>query len=164
MGRILLLIGLSAIACLGGALVFGAVRDPFAANREYLEQRLASVPPETREDRKVVWPWADWEKSIISRPDMWQALVPEPPPPPPPKPPEPERPKMDEMLKDVTPTRRGMGAKVRIITAQNPRGDYYQVGDNINGCVIDEVTKTEVVFSYYWAAKKEKLTLSKPRE
>lgn len=164
MDRILTISGLTVFAGVCVFLAQGTVRDPFGYNREDLDQRLAAVPPETRAEERVVWPWADWEKSITSNRKTWDALVPEPPPVIPPPPPPKECEPIENKLQGVVPTRRGMGEKVRIITPQSPKGDYYMAGDSINGCTIDQVTKKEVTFSYLCTERNQTLTVTLARE
>jgi len=164
MERIITIAGLAVLAVLGALLAAGAIGDPRGEDRELLEQRLAVVPRQVSAEPRPEWPWAEWEQAITRNSNLWSGLVPPPPPPPPKPPPEPERPNMAALLKDIYPTRRGVGDKVRIITPQNQKGDYYSVGDSINGCTIERVDKTAVVFTLVWAAKNEVLTYTLPRQ
>lgn len=164
MDRILTISGLAVFAGVCAFLAQGAIWDPFSEDRIALEQRLVAVPSETRAEERVIWPWAEWEKSITTNAKTWNALVPEPPPVVAPPPPPAECDPIENMLQGVVPTRRGMGDKVRIITPQNPRGDYYIVGDAINGCTIDAITKTEVTFSYFCTSRRETKTKTFTRE
>lgn len=164
MERLSMYIGIGVLVVAGALLALGLVHDVKREDRALLEQRLAAVPKHAAAEETMDWPWAEWEQNITANAKLWSGLVPPPPPPAPPPPPPPQRPDMAAMLKDVYPTRRGVGNKVRIVTPQNPRGDYYSVGDAINGCTIERVEKTEVVFTLVWPAKNEVLTYSLPRQ
>lgn len=159
-----MIIGIGIVGVAVVLLVLGAVQGAKQDDRAFLEQRLAAVPKHAAAEEIIDWPWAEWEQAITANEKLWTGLVPPPPPPVAVPPPPPQRPDMAAMLKDVYPTRRGVGNKVRIITPQNQRGDYYSVGDTINGCTIERVEKTEVVFTLVWPAKNEVLTYTLPRQ
>lgn len=158
---------IAALVLFAGAcalIMFGFIHDPFAGARADLEKRMEAAPNATQSTQSVQWPWAEWEEAITSNKAEWDALVPPPPPPKAAPPPPPKKPDMADMLKDIRVTRRGAGDKVRIITQQNQRGEYYQVGDSLNGCEIANVTKDEVEFTYFWAQGNETLRYTIPRE
>jgi len=67
------------------------------------------------------------------------------------------------MLQGVVPGRAQIGAKIRIATPENQRGDWYVVGDSIKGCKIESIEKSEVVFSYFCREQNRTITIMIPR-
>jgi hypothetical protein len=59
----------------------------------------------------------------------------------------PEPPNLAEKLKGVQPRETMVGQKVRIATPGNPRGEFYGVGDMINGTRIERIADGYVVFA-----------------
>jgi hypothetical protein len=56
-------------------------------------------------------------------------------------------------LQGVSASRHGIGEKAKIITPNNGKGEFYGVGDSINGVGIVEVTKEYVLFKKIHAGK-----------
>lgn len=130
-----------------GAMALRALVDPLESRREMLAADLAEITPVDVKFEGQQANYERWKQTIEGKPSVWQELVPEPPPPP--KAPE-APPNTKQMLAGLKVTRQGIGAKVRILTAENPKGVFLGPGDSINGMKVKEVTKASVTFSLEW--------------
>lgn len=146
------------IVLLAAIFVWNMAGNAFDEQYEALEFRMAAVPARITEERIEPWPFAEWQAEIGAKPQLWTALVPVPPPPEVKPPPPPKPPNVCEMLKDITVSRRGTPTRVRIMTPQLPRGEYFGVGDVVNGCRIIRVEPGEVEFSFDWVEGRQTLT------
>ncbi|HQN01543.1 MAG TPA: hypothetical protein PLL36_10725, partial [Candidatus Hydrogenedentes bacterium] len=68
------------------------------------------------------------------------------------------------MLGEVKATRQQVGDKVKFLVPSNPRGEFKGVGESINGVAIKSISRTEVVFSYFWKEQDQELIYNMPRE
>jgi len=80
------------------------------------------------------------EKTITEKPEVWRPIAYRPPPPPQPF-------DIAAALRGVEGTRQALGERVLIRTPNNSRGDWYQVGDSINGIPIVQITREAITFS-----------------
>jgi len=85
-------------------------------------------------------PPAQHEQTIIARPEVWSHIIQRPPP-------RPQPFDIEGALRGVEGTRQALGERVLIRTPGNRRGDWYQVGDRINGVPIVEITRERITFS-----------------
>lgn len=149
MARAITMAGTLATLGIFAFILLNVVQNPVAAQREQLRIQLAEVPA-MRVDVGPLTTQVDIEAiqhSISGKEKLWQELIPPPPPPPPPPEPPPD---LVKMLEGVQPTRQQIGSAIRIIVPGNARGGRFEVGDEINGVKIQEITPTEVVFSLPW--------------
>lgn len=147
---------LAVLFCL---LVFLHVKPPARAELLWVEEQVAAIEPSRVEFPQPQWDFAKWHQAIIGKQSLWQRIVP--PKAPPPKKEEPP-PDLAEKLKGVQPTRAQIGGKVQLKTAENGKGAFYAVGDEINGLKIKSITKESVEFSLVW--REQELTTSLPRK
>ncbi|HEO71649.1 MAG TPA: hypothetical protein ENN80_10330 [Candidatus Hydrogenedentes bacterium] len=158
MERVLFILVLLAIGALGALIVLNAIQQPIKKEQAWLDEELARIRPTQVLFPKPDWDFHAWHQAIAGKAALWKEIVP--PPPPKPKPP-PKPPNIEEKLVGVEATRQQVGDKARIRTPDNPRGDFYGVGDTINGLRIKEVTKYQVVFCLEWMG--QELTTSLER-
>ena len=162
--RIIPIVGIALLAAIGAMAVMNVVSDPLAAKRAWLENELAKVPVQQQEANAAEQQETSFRERILSRPELWGALVPLPPPPPPPPPKPPEPPNMEEMLGKVFAGRAQIGKRIKFITADNPAGEFLGVGDTLNGCEITDFDRGTVTFSYYWEEGGKELTYTIQRQ
>lgn len=149
MDRTLALLALIVAAPFVGLLVYNGFQDPVADQRTWMEDQLSGIVTGGG-DRSEEPALPAWHESMQSRPNAWQTITTPPPAPPPPKPKAPEPPDVKKMLEGLRPTKAQIGDKIKIITPQNERGEWFVIGDVFNGCVLTAIEKTEVVFTYEW--------------
>lgn len=146
MKRILFIAGFGILAVALMGMLLSIVRSPIAEQETALNARLESMQPRPIAYRTTPGLAADkLVASITAKPALWKALVEAPPPPK-------QIPNLAQLLQGVTVTRDRMktpdGAKVRIRTPKDPRGDWFGVGDvAVNGLTIKSVTSDAVVFT-----------------
>jgi len=141
---------------------YSAAMDPLAEQRFWLAEQLAQIEisrPAASESEESL---SEWQTSMQSRPTAWQPITEAPvvvelPPE------KKECPDVKAMLQGVVPGRAQIGAKIRIATPENQRGDWYVVGDSIKGCKIESIERTEVVFSYFCKEQNRTITIMIPR-
>ena len=80
------------------------------------------------------------EQSITGKPEIWRHIVERPKP-------RPQPFDIGAALRGVEATRQTLGERVLIRTPSNARGEWFQVGDRINGVPIVEITRESVTFS-----------------
>lgn len=164
MERIINIVGTGLIALVIGAIVLNLVQDPMSARRAYLKQALAGIQATNDDEEGAQWEFEKWNSVITGKSGVWTGLVPAPPPPPPAPPPPPQRPDLAQMLNGLKASRQKVGEKIKIITADNPKGAFYAVGDTVNGLKVKAFDKTTVTLSLEWKEGKEELTQTIPRE
>lgn len=126
--------------------------NPEKARMDALAKRLNAIEP--RRTDYITQDSVDYtslQSQILSRPNLFQELIPPPPPPKVAPPPPPKPPDLDALLKGVIPSRneltRGGVRKIRMMTPARATPEFFKVGDQINGVTLKEIKKTEVVFS-----------------
>ena len=142
--QILLAAGAIAIAF----AVYKSVFNPYASREKAVAQELAAIDGDWSlgEVRESDPPPVQAQR-VLARDDLWTGLV------------EPPKPKakpldIDSILKGIEPTSRTQGTgqdmRARIRTPLHPRGEYYGIGDAIEGTrgiKVKAVGKDYVVFS-----------------
>ncbi len=164
MERIVNIVGSGLIALVLGAIVMNVVYDPMSARREYLRQALADIHATNDEEEGAQGNFEKWNSLITAKPGVWTGMGPPPPPPPPPAPPPPQAPNMGQMLTGIKATHQKVGEKIKIITAEIPKGAFYGVGDVVNGLTVKSFDKTSVTLSLDWKEGNQELTQTIPRE
>ncbi len=160
--RILIVCGML-LAVILVAILFGLVRDSYAARREALAADLGAIRPVEVSFDNPNWDFEKWQKTVAGKPALWQELIAPPPKPPPPPPPPPKPPDTKAMIKDVVATRSQMGPRAKIKTKTDPKGTFLGVGDQVNGMTIKEITKTTIVLSLTWQNQELTETLERNR-
>jgi type II secretory pathway component PulC len=150
MERIIFIAGCALLILIVGAVALFFVFNPMERHRVALAAELGKIQPEDVPFPKPSRDYEKWVQQIAGKPNLWKELVEAPPPPEPVKPPDP---KLEEMLKGVTIGRQQIGSKVKIMKPDDQRGQFYTVGDTINGCTIKEISKTDVTFSLTFEGK-----------
>lgn len=132
------------VACAAVATV-NAFSDPYAVRRAELEQRIEDIPPPPDSvDAPLQANYSKWQRSIETRPALWDSLFP----------PAAAKPQPLDAAKEVQgitvlrgSSGSGANARVRLATGDNPRGRMYKVGEEVKpGVVVKEVTGNSVVF------------------
>jgi hypothetical protein len=143
------------------------IGDPEKARMDALAKRLTEIQP--RHIDYVTQSKVDYtslQNQILSKPKLFQELVPPPPPPTPAPPPPPKPPDLEALLKGVVATRmeisKGGVKRVRFMTPASKTPEYFGVGDIINGVTIKEVTKAAIIFSI--VANEKEYTKEMPRQ
>jgi hypothetical protein len=158
MERYLLQASVTVCLLIGLVIAVNAVRDPFAAARASLDQRLAETGPEPISfDAEPDWSYDEVVRQVTGRQALWQGLTPPPQAPP-------SGPDLERELEDVTISQqlgKGESVKVRIRTKDDPRGKFLGKGDQLRGATIREITPTSVVFYKNYDGKE--YTVVKPR-
>jgi hypothetical protein len=162
MDRTLLLLAALVSAPFIGLFVYNGMQDPVADQRSWIEDQLAGMVTGGA-DRSESQALPAWHESMLSRPTAWETITTPPPPPEPPKPQAPKQPDVRGMLQGLVPTKSQIGAKIKMITPQNERGEWFVLGDVFNGCELIAIEKTEVVFSYDWREGNKKIEVRLPR-
>jgi len=159
--RLAYLLGALAVAAVLAFMVMNAVTDPLARERSWLETELryvdkvpiAEIGGGSNADR--------WGKTILAQEFLWESLIPPPPPPPPKPPPKPKPPDIAKALEGVEASRAQIGNKVKIITPDNPRGEWMALGETIKGATLEAITRTEVKFTMKWEGGKVAHTIAR---
>lgn len=142
-----------------GLILLNLVQNPMEARRQALANELQGIdenwsPPELHRGASP----KQHENTILAAPHVWRHIVAPPPPPPPSF-------NIRQKLRGVEPTRLSIGqdenVKVRIRTRENSRGEWYEIGDSINGCTIAEVTPAHVLFRAESAGRTYELKLER---
>ncbi len=163
--HLLTALGLGVLAVALAGIVMNALGDPLAGKRAELQERLAQVPKSIQVPDPEGWQFDKWQESLARKPGLWDALIPEPPPPPPAPPAPPKPPDLKEMLAGVRPTRQQIGGKkLKLITPENPKGAWVNIGEQVKGCTLQSFDKMQVTFSLFWTQGNKELTYSIPRE
>jgi hypothetical protein len=163
MDRTLLILGVLTAAPFAGVLVYNGATDPLAEQRLWMEDRLARI---VTLDNNTGGDNADgtWLEAVATRPGAWRSITTPPPAPEAAPPAPPSKPDVKKMLEGVLPTRQQIGDKIKLRTPQSERGEWFVKGDSINGCVISEIDKTSVTFSFNWKEGNETIVVKLPRE
>lgn len=152
-------ITLAIVAIIFCAIVIRAIADPMRARAVDLDTRLAQIQPAAITFTQTSPPVEQWQKDILGKPAIWSPIVEAPTQPAT----SPEAvPDLKALLADVIPTRQQVGAKAKIITPENPKGDFMAVGEQIHNATIKDIARTSVTFSMNWKGKE--LTLTIPRK
>ena len=148
---------------IAAAIVLNLLFNPMNERRRWLAKELAPIS-ETMELREQDQQFKAWRQAIDTKPSLWDALVPPPPPPPPPPPAPPVPPDTKKMLEGVKASRMAIGAKVKIITPENEKGEFLAVGDTVKGFTVKEIQKKQVILELFWKEGNQKIVESLPRE
>ncbi|MEK7793379.1 MAG: hypothetical protein AAB353_02565 [Candidatus Hydrogenedentota bacterium] len=126
--------------------------NPQKARMDALAKRLNTIEP-----RRIDYitqsnvDYTSLQGQILSRPNLFQELIPPSPPPKVAPPPPPKPPDLEALLKGVIASRneltRGGVKKVRMTTPASKTPEFFKVGDQINGVTLKEIKRTEVIFS-----------------
>lgn len=122
------------------------VHNPMDEHASALDAELAAIQPAPAEystDSGLNFEriYADVE----GKSGLWNELV-APLPKPKPKPKPAAAPDLAKLLKGVSPGRNQVGSRVQIKTPTDRKGSYLGVGDQVNGVVILEIKRTEILF------------------
>lgn len=147
---------------LAGTL-WNMIRDPLAARRIELANRLKDTPAEIETAGAEPWSYAQYAWAIQRKPKVWDGLVPPPPPPPKPKP-KPKRPDLAKMLQGVVPLTGQIGDKLKMNLPGERRPVWMSTGDVYQGCTLKMFDKDFAVFTYYWKEEKQMLVHKIPRK
>jgi hypothetical protein len=155
MNRLLQTLGICAVLALVGVLVFNAINDPTAGRHAWLAQRLddARTVPASAGQAEV--DLGNLEKAIGAKSSLWRELVTAAPTPA-------SAPDLRKMLEGVTATHQEVGAKIKLVSKSNQRGEYVGQGDTFNGLIVKSVTPKEVLFSLIQNG--QEYTLALPRQ
>lgn len=154
-----------AIACLILARVaLNMVVSPMDRVRNDIAASLAAIPEETAGSAGAIEDFERIAQDLEARPALWEQVVPPAPPPAPPPPPTPNAPDLAAMLQDISVGRAQIGStKIKVFGPEFPHGEWFAIGDSINGCTLASFTRDEAVFSYFWEKGNRELTLALPR-
>ncbi len=162
--RLVYLAGGLAVAAIAAFAALNFVTDPLEDRRTELQRRLDDSMFQPRAEVGDGRAYVAWRGAVEARPALWQELV-EPPPPPPPPPPKPEPcPDLQQMLQGVEATRQQIGSAVKLITPDNPRGEFFEVGDTVNGVTLEAVSRQRVTFTIPCPQQNKTVTYELPRE
>lgn len=135
--------GWIALAAMLGLLAIGSVRNPTRAARSELERRLADAAPTgidigLSRDTNV----GEWQRIVSGRANLWGPLVP-------PQKAVAPPPALQQMLAGVEPTRNtmGSGATLKIQIRVDGKKEWYAKGQQAKGCMIEEITDNDVLFT-----------------
>lgn len=132
----------ASIAAIGAVAGMNLLDNPIEARRTALAQDIRALEGQwTAPQLNSGTPPARHEETIVSRPEMWRNIVE------PPKP-RPQPFDIEGALRGVQPTRQALGDRVLIRHPGSARGDWFRVGDTVNGVQITEITRDAVSFSY----------------
>jgi hypothetical protein len=149
---------------IGAMAAWQALSQPFAENRRALAERINAIERTPPPEPETPWAFGAWQAGIHSKPGVWNVLTEAPPPPPPPPPPPAKCPDINDMLKGVKAARAQVGAKVKIILPDEPKGKFMAIGERINGCTLTNITKEAVEFEFHCKERDQTLKKSIPRE
>lgn len=155
-----ILIALSLIAY--GVVTF--LDNPMDKRWEVLESHLAKIQPvEEKWEIADNTDFSELRINISGNNRLWEQLI-LPPPPPPPRPPSP--PDLNKMLAGVKPTKQSFGAgdslKLKIITKESPKGEFFSVGDAINKVKIIAIDKENITFGLDFRGKQITHSIARP--
>ena len=141
--------------------------NPQKARMDALAKRLNAIEP--RRIDYITQSNVDYtalQGQILSRPNLFQELIPPPPPPKVAPPPPPKPPDLNALLKGVLASRhevtKGGVKEIRMTTPASTTPEFFKVGDQINGVTLKEITRTEVIFSI--VANENEYTKAIPRQ
>lgn len=133
-------------------VVYRQIGNPYTDREAKLREDLSNVvAPEVTYVTTSDVDYQTLHQEVLAKPALFRELIPPPPPPEAPPPPPPPPPDLVKMLEGViatkaTITKNGQPA-AKIRTAADPRGDFKNVGDKVNGVTIKEITDQEVIFA-----------------
>lgn len=139
--RVFYTVGVAALVAIAAMIGMNLVENPIQERQTVLAQDLHSLEEtwQAPELNRGASP-EQHEATITGKPEVWRHIVERPAP----------KPKPFDIagaLRGVEGTRQTLGERVLIRTPNNARGDWYQVGDRINGVPIVEITREHITFS-----------------
>jgi len=144
-------------------IAMNAFGDPFESRRMELSDRLRQSQARGAVDLRPNWSFAEWQQTLKGKDSLWRELVAAPPPAPA-APPAPEPcPPPCERLKDVTASRHQIGGRVKIILPSDPRGQFMEVGEVLNGATLESYDRDFVVFHVFCESQQKDLYCKLPR-
>ncbi len=135
-------IAAAAVAILAiGIMLLNTLRNPMAARRSDLAQRLEQAMPQSRDLDDTGPDFEAIQGAIKNKPALWRELIPPPPPPPPKRVP----PDFDKLLKGVSPTHQQVGDKIRVNIGDSYR--WMEVGDKYNSLTLHQLKSDKAIFA-----------------
>lgn len=154
--RLIALLGLLVVVGSAAAIALNIVQDPLAVRRVALEQRIDEIQPPTDTPEAEKSGYAEWQRTIMSRPALWDSLTPPPPPP----------------VKKINPKQDIQGFRIlpgstkdRVRLSKNAadRGSMYKVGDLVSETVtVEAINPGEVVFRVSREGQTASVALKRP--
>lgn len=159
MERLLYIAGGGVAILLAAFAGLNGIRNPMDVRSDLLNERIGQVSPTSGvETNTGEVDYAALQASIASKGNLWQPLTT------PPKAPS-QTPDLQTYLQDVSIARgqvgSGAGIKVRIVTRDNPSGQWIGIGDRFRGVLIKAIDQRSVVFSLTFEGKEYLYTLTR---